>query len=85
MILEESNIFNTGTYLTAPYVGTIDYNDPRILGFDLGKLTDTCGLVMLNLKTRKIEIADKVLNASYGTQLQYAKEFKEKYKHLLVI
>ncbi len=85
MILEESNIFNTGTYLTAPYVGTIDYNDPRILWFDLGKLTDTCGLVLINLKTRKIELADKVLNASYGTQLQYAKEFKEKYKHLLVI
>ena len=40
---------------------------------------------MINLKTRKIEIADKVLNASYGTQLQYAKEFKEKYKNLLVI
>ncbi len=85
MILEESNIFNTGTYLTPPYVGTIDYNDPRILGFDLGKLTDTCGLVLINLKTRKVELADKVLNASYGTQLQYAKEFKEKYKHLLVI
>lgn len=85
MILEESNIFNTGTYLTPPYVGTIDYNDPRILGFDLGKITDTCGLVLINLKTRKVELADKVLNASYGTQLQYAKDFKEKYKHLLVI
>lgn len=85
MILEESNIFNTGTYLSAPSTASIDYNDPRILGFDLGKLTDTCGLVLINLRTRKIEIADKVLNASYGTQLQYAKEFKEKYKHLLVI
>ena len=85
MILEESNIFNTGTYLSPPSTASIDYNDPRILGFDLGKLTDTCGLVLINLRTRKIEIADKVLNASYGTQLQYAKEFKEKYKHLLVI
>lgn len=85
MILEESNIFNTGTYLSPPSSSSIDYSDPRILWFDLGKLTDTCGLVMINLKTRKIEIADKVLNASYGTQLQYAKEFKEKYKNLLVI
>ena len=85
MILEESNIFNTWSYLSPPSNGTIDYNDPRILGFDLGKLTDTCGLVLINLKTRKIEIADKVLNASYGTQLQYAKDFKGKYKNLLVI
>ncbi len=85
MILEESNIFNTGSYLAPPASSTIDYSDPRILGFDLGKLTDTCGLVMINLRMRKIEIADKVLNASYGTQLQYAKDFKDKYKNLLVI
>lgn len=85
MILEESNIFNTASYLAPPTWSTIDFSDPRILWFDLWKLTDTCGLVMINLKTRKVEIADKVLNASYGTQLQYAKNFKEKYTNLLVI
>lgn len=85
MILEESNIFNTGTYLTPPSTASIDVSDPRILWFDLWKLTDTCGLVIINLKTRRIELADKVLNASYWTQLQYAKEFKDKYKNLLVM
>lgn len=85
MILEESNIFNTWSYLSPPNTGNLDLNDPRILWFDLGKLTDTCWLVLINLKTRRVEIADKVLNASYGTQLQYAKEYKEKFKNLLVI
>jgi hypothetical protein len=37
------------------------------------------------LKHREIEEAKKVLNATYGTQLQYAKEYKKKYKNLLVI
>lgn len=85
IILEESNVFSTGSYIVAPNRSKYADSDPRILGFDLGKLTDTCGLVLINLKHREIEEARKVLNATYGTQLMYAEEYKKKYKNLLVI
>lgn len=85
IILEESNVFNTGTYVVPVQQSKFTDSDPRILGFDLGKLTDTCGLVLINLKHREIEEAKKVLNATYGTQLQYARDYKKKYPNLLVI
>lgn len=85
IILEESNVFATSTYLTTASTSKYSDSDPRILWFDLGKLTDTCWLVIINLKHREIEMARKVLNATYWTQLSYAEEYKKKYKNLLVI
>lgn len=85
IILEESNVFNTSTYLVNTTSAKYSDTDPRILWFDLWKLTDTCWLVMINLKHREIEFARKVVNATYWTQLQYAEEYKEKYPNLLVI
>ena len=85
IILEESNVFNTWTYLIPPNYSKYQDSDPRILWFDLWKLTDTCWLVLINLKHREIEEAKKVLNATYWTQLIYAEEYKKKYKNLFVI
>jgi len=85
IILEESNVFNTGTYIVPAMSSKYNDSDPRILGFDLGKLTDTCGLVLINLKHREIEEAKKVINATYGTQLLYAEDYKKRYPNLLVI
>lgn len=85
IILEESNVFNTSTYLVPSNYSKYSDSDPRILWFDLGKLTDTCWLVMINLKHKEIEFSNKILNATYWTQLQNAKEYKKKYPNLLVI
>jgi len=85
IILEESNVFNTWTYIVNANHSKYTDSDPRILWFDLGKLTDTCWLVLINLKHREIESATKVLNATYWTQLVYAEDYKKKYKNLLVI
>ena len=85
IILEESNVFNTGSYVVPSTPSKYNDADPRILGFDLGKLTDTCWLVLINLKHREIEQARKVINATYGTQLAHAKEYKKKYPNLLII
>jgi len=85
IILEESNVFNTWTYIVPYSPNKHSDSDARILWFDLGKLTDTCWLVLINLKTREIEEARLVINATYGTQLQYAKDYKKKYKNLLII
>lgn len=41
--------------------------------------------MLINLKHRVVEEAKKVVNATYGTQLVYAEEYKKKYKNLLVI
>ena len=40
---------------------------------------------MINLKHREIEFARKVMNATYGTQLAYAEEYKKKHPNLIVI
>lgn len=85
IILEESNVFNTGSYMVPSTPSKYNDSDPRILGFDLWKLTDTCWLVLINLKHREIEHARKVLNATYGTQLAHAKEYKKKYPNLFII
>lgn len=42
IILEESNVFQTSTYVVPPNHGKYRDDDPRILGFDLAKLVDTC-------------------------------------------
>lgn len=85
IILDESNVFNTSSYTSNSEINKYQDSDPRILWFDLGKLTDTCWLVLINLKHMEIEESRKVLNATYGTQLQYAKEYKDKYRNILII
>jgi len=85
IVLEESNVFNTWTYVVPASTSKYTDSDFRILWFDLWKLTDTCWLVLINLKHRELEEAKPVLNATYWTQLIYAEEYKKKYKNLLVI
>lgn len=41
--------------------------------------------MLINLKHREVEEARKVLNATYGTQLTYAEDYKKRFKNLLVI
>lgn len=85
IILDESNVFNTSNYLTAWNQSKYADSDMRILWFDLWKLTDTCWLVLINLKHMEIEEALQVTNATYWTQLEYAKEYKQRFKNLLII
>jgi hypothetical protein len=85
IILEESNVFNLSwsicSYQPKKYADT----DIRILWFDLWKLTDDAALVLINLTHREIEESRLLKNASYWTQLEYAQEYKEKYKNILII
>ena len=84
MILEESNVFNVSTNIVKSNTSKYSDSDIRILWFDLWKLDDSAALILLNLTHREIESAIPVYNASYWTQLQYAKEYKQKYQHILV-
>lgn len=85
VILDESNVFNLWGSIVSSNESKYSPNDIRILGFDLAKLTDDAGLVLINLTHREIESAIRVRNMSYWMQLIYAKEYKEKYKNLLII
>lgn len=85
VILDESNVFNTWSSVVSSNPNKYNPNDIRVLGFDLAKLTDDAGLVLINLTHREIESAIRVRNMSYWMQLTYAKEYKEKYKNLLII
>lgn len=85
VVLEESNVFDVNQYITNPNREKYSERDFRILWFDLGKLTDTCGLVLINLKHQEIEEVKIVVNSKYGTQLEYAKEYKKRFPNLLII
>ncbi len=85
IILEESNVFDSSQYIVSADRNKYADTDLRILGFDLGKLQDTCGLVLLNLKHMEVEEARIVSNARYGTQLEYAEEYKKRFKNMLII
>lgn len=85
MILEESNVFNIQWQIvnsdTSKYLDT----DIRILWFDLWKLDDSAALILFNLTHREIEESRPIYSATYWTQLQYAKEYKQKYKNIFII
>ena len=85
IILDESNVFNLSwsicSYNPAKYKDT----DIRVLWFDLWKLEDKAALVLINLTHREIEESRLLTNARYWTQLEYAQEYKEKYKNLFII
>nr|DAV49612.1 MAG TPA: hypothetical protein [Bacteriophage sp.] len=85
MVLEESNVFDVNQYLVNGNRDKYSERDLRVLGFDLGKLTDTCGLVLINLTHREIEEVRVLINAKYGTQLEHAKEYKKRFPNLLII
>lgn len=85
IILEESNVFNlTGTIINSRTDKYRD-DDVRILWFDLWKLDDTAWLSLINLTNMEIESSIKVSNLTYWMQLQYAKEYKDKYSNLFVV
>ena len=85
IILEESNVFNIWNNIITSNSSKYKDDDVRILWFDLGKLTDTAWLVLINLTHREIESAIPVLNATYWTQLDYAEDYKKRYKNLFII
>jgi len=85
IVLEESNVFQLWWVIVPDRSSTYTDEDPRILWFDLWKLEDSAWLSLINLKHWTIESAIKVNNLTYWMQLEYAKDYKKKYKNLLVI
>jgi hypothetical protein len=85
IILEESNVFNLAWTICSYNPHKYSEQDVRILGFDLWKLTDKAALVLINLTHREIEESRLVKNTSYWTQLEYAEEYKTKFKNLLIM
>ena len=85
IILEESNVFNLNTSIVTSNKNKYQDSDIRILWFDLWKLDDSAALILFNLTHREIEESMPVYNASYWTQLSYAKDYKKKYKNIFII
>lgn len=83
IILDESNVFDLSWAITVAEKANDD--DPRIIWFDLAKLDDAAGIVIINLKTRTIERATAHNNSTYSMQLENVKQLKAKYKNSLVI
>jgi len=85
IILEESNVFNITNAITASNDSKYQDTDIRVLWFDLWKLDDSAALILINLTHREIESSIPIYNATYGTQLEYAEEYKKKYKNIFII
>ena len=85
MILEESNVFNVSGNIVKSNASKYLDTDVRILWFDLWKLDDSAALILLNLTHKEIESSVPIYNATYWTQLQYAKEYKIKYPNIYII
>lgn len=85
IILEESNVFNIQWQIVTSNEKKYSDNDIRVLWFDLWKLDDSAALILINLTHREIEEARPIYNATYGMQLQYAEEYKKKYKNIFII
>jgi len=85
MILEESNVFNISWQIISSNKSKYQDTDVRLLWFDLWKLEDSAALILVNLTHWEIEESRPVYNATYWTQLMYAKEYKTKYKNLFII
>lgn len=83
IILDESNVFDLSGSITTIEKSSDD--DPRIIWFDLAKLDDAAGVVIINLKTKCIEQANAYNNSTYSMQLENIKKLKSKYKNCLVI
>lgn len=83
IILDESNVFDLSWAITVAEKANDD--DPRIIWFDLAKLDDAAGIVIINLKTRTIERATAHNNSTYSMQLENVKQLKAKYRNSLVI
>ena len=82
MILEESNVFNITWRIVNHNSSKYQDTDVRILWFDLWKLDDSAALILYNLTHREIEESRPVYNATYWTQLRYAKEYKQRFKNI---
>ena len=85
LILEESNVFNITWAITMSNPWKYSDDDVRVLWFDLWKLDDSAALILVNLTHKEIESAVPIYNATYWTQLEYAKEYKQRYKHIFII
>jgi len=85
IILDESNIFDPSQNIISSDFEKYKDTDFRVLWFDLWKLQDTCWLVLINLTHMEIEEARIVQNAKYGTQLEYAEDYKKRFKNVLII
>lgn len=85
IILEESNVFNIANNIVSSNPDKYTEDDVRILWFDLWKLDDSAALILFNLSKCEIEESKPVYNATYWTQLQYAKTYKNKYKNIFII
>lgn len=85
IILEESNVFNIQWQIINSNKSKYQDSDIRVLWFDLWKLDDSAALILINLTHREIEESRPIYNATYGMQLQYAEEYKKRYKNIFVI
>lgn len=85
IILEESNVFNLAWSICSYLPAKFHENDVRVMWFDFWKLDDSAAIVVINLTHREIEESRLLKNATYGTQLEYATEYKQKYKNILII
>lgn len=85
IILEESNVFNLAGSICSYNPKKYHENDVRIMWFDFWKLDDSAAIVLINLTHREIEESRLLKNATYWTQLEYAAEYKQKFKNILII
>ena len=85
IILEESNVFTLTWAITSSNTSKYSTDDARILWFDLWKLDDTAWLSLINLSHLEIEEVKKVNNLTYWMQLEYAREYKERFPNTYVI
>lgn len=85
IVLEQSNVFEVWRSIVTPNRDKYKPEDPRILWFDLWKLTDDCAITLINIKHREIEESIKIKNLQYWDQLKQAKKYKEKFPNTLVI
>jgi hypothetical protein len=85
IILEESNVFQLTWNVINSNISKYKDDDIRLLWFDLWKLDDTAWITLINLTHREIESSIKVSNATYWMQLDYARDYKNKYRNLIVV
>lgn len=85
IILDQSNIFDISRHIINVNPDKYKKEDIRILWFDLWKLDDTAWITIVNLTHMEVESSIKIKNLTYWAQLDYVKEYKQKFPNLFVI